>query len=102
MDRKKRKLAHAKMLTCKQVSKSLSEKDYQDLPPLKKFMLKLHVALCIVCGKFNRQVMESQDMCRHYKNRESELESLRPKLDETRKKQLKKLIDQENESLRIR
>ena len=57
-------------------------------------MLKVHVALCIVCGKFNRQVMESQDMCRHYKEKESELESLRPKLDEDKKEQLKKLVNQ--------
>ncbi len=90
------------MFTCKQVSKSLSEQDYQNLPSLKKFMLKLHVALCIVCGKFNRQVMESQDMCRHYKKIELELESSRPKLDERKRKQLKKLIDQESESLRVK
>ena len=84
------------MFTCKQVSKSLSEKDYQDLSPIKKLMLKLHVALCFVCGKFNRQVMDSQDMCRHYRNKESELESLRPKLDEGQKKQFKKLIEHEH------
>lgn len=82
------------MFTCKQVSKSLSEEDYQNLSPVKKFMLKLHVALCFFCGKFNRQVMDSQDMCRHYKKREPELESTRPKLDEDRKKRLKELIVQ--------
>ena len=57
-------------------------------------MLKVHVALCIICGKFNRQVMESQDMCRHYKEKEPKLESFRPKLDEDKKKQLKKLVNQ--------
>ena len=86
------------MFTCKQVSKSLSEKDYQDLPLTKKCMLKLHVALCIVCGKFNRQVMETQDMCRHYKKKEPEMESSRPRLDEYKRKQLKKLLDQESKS----
>ena len=58
-------------------------------------MLKVHVSLCFVCGKFNRQVMDTQDMCRHYKKRDSELESSRPKLNEDRKKQLKELMTEE-------
>ena len=80
------------MFTCKQVSKALAENDYENLSPLKKCLLKVHVALCAVCGKFNRQVMESHDMCRHYKEKESSLECCRPKLDEDRKKQLKILL----------
>ena len=86
------------MFTCKQVSKSLSENDYENLPPMKKLMLKLHVALCFVCGKFNRQVMDSQDMCRHYKQKETELESSRPKMDESKKEQLKALMVQKSSS----
>lgn len=80
------------MFTCKQVSKSLQKRDYNNLPPVKKCMLKLHVALCVVCGKFNRQVMDSHDMCRKYKEHESELESSRDKLDEDKKKELKELL----------
>jgi len=80
------------MFTCKQVSKTLAENDYEKLPPLKKFLLKVHIALCAVCGKFNRQVMESQDMCRHYKEKESSLECCRPTMDEDKKKQLKILL----------
>lgn len=86
------------MFTCKQVSKTLSENDYEQLPLLKKWLLKIHVALCIVCGKFNRQVMDSHDMCRHYKEREQELESSRPKMDDGKKKQLKILLEQESKS----
>ena len=83
------------MFTCKQVSKTLSENDYEKLSPFKKCMLKIHVALCVVCGKYNRQVMDSHDMCRHYKEREKELESSRPTLDGDKKEQLKKLLAQE-------
>ncbi len=60
-------------------------------------MLKFHVAMCFVCGKFNRQVMDSQDMCRHYKAKEELLEPSRPKLAEGQKKQLKKLLSQQNQ-----
>lgn len=80
------------MLTCKQVSNALSKEDYDKLPPLRRFFLKLHVKLCVFCGKFNKQVMESQDMCRCYREHEEELNKERPKLDESRKDELKKLL----------
>jgi len=80
------------MLTCKQVSNALSKEDYEKLPPLRRFFLKLHVKLCVFCGKFNRQVMETQDMCRCYREREEELNEERPKLDEDKKEELRKLL----------
>jgi len=80
------------MLTCKQVSNALSKEDYDKLPRLKRFFLKLHVKLCVFCGKFNRQVMESQDMCRCYKQHEEELVEHRPKLDEHKREALKQLL----------
>jgi hypothetical protein len=58
------------MLTCKQVSHALSEEDYEKLSPWRKRLLKLHVKWCIFCGKFNRQVMDHQDMCRYYREHE--------------------------------
>jgi hypothetical protein len=80
------------MFTCKQVSRALSRKDYEKLPPLQKFFLRLHVRLCFFCGKFNRQVMESQDMCRCYKQHEEEVCKQGPKLEEAKKDQLKALL----------
>ena len=61
------------MLTCKQVSKSLQQKDYKKLPLIKRMFLQLHVKLCVFCGKYNRQVMENQDICRHYREHEEEI-----------------------------
>lgn len=85
------------MLTCKQVSNALSKEDYEKLPPLRRFFLKLHIKLCVFCGKFNKQVMESQDMCRCFKEREEDLNQERPKLDESRKDELKKLLVSQSE-----
>lgn len=63
------------MFTCKQVSKSLAKQDYETLPWHRKLGLKLHVVLCLICGRYNRQVMLMQDTCRHYKaNEEKALE----------------------------
>ncbi|TVP81005.1 MAG: hypothetical protein EA353_02475 [Puniceicoccaceae bacterium] len=80
------------MITCKQVSNALSKEDYEKMSPMRRFFLRLHVKLCIFCGKFNRQVMESQDMCRCYKQNEDALAAHRPKLEATRKDQLKELL----------
>ena len=82
------------MFTCKQVSNALSKEDYENLPPRQRFFLRLHVKLCIFCGKFNRQVMDTQDMCRCYKHKqhEAELVEQRPKLDTAKKDQLKALL----------
>jgi len=80
------------MFTCKQVSKTLSEEDYEKLPFWRKFGLKLHVALCIFCGKYNRQVMVMQDTCRCYKEHEDELEATRPKLDAEHRQRIREAL----------
>jgi hypothetical protein len=80
------------MLTCKQVSNALSREDYQKLPPIRRFFLKLHIKLCIFCGKFNRQVMESQDMCRVFKAHEDILNEHRPKMEQKKKDELRELL----------
>ncbi|ADE54545.1 hypothetical protein [Coraliomargarita akajimensis] len=84
------------MFTCKQVSSALHREDYKDLPPLRRFFLKLHVKLCIFCGKFNRQVMESQDMCRCYKEHEDELIQNSPKMEDSKKAELERLLAEQS------
>lgn len=80
------------MFTCKQVSKALHKEDYDQMSPMRRFLLRLHVRLCVFCGKFNTQVIDSQDMCRCYKEQEAEIEADRPKLDLSQKEALKELL----------
>ena len=84
------------MFTCKQVSNALSKEDYEKLPPMRRFFLRLHVKLCVFCGKYNRQVMDSQDMCRCYKEHEITSEKTfaqyRPQMEPAKKDQLKELL----------
>ena len=80
------------MFTCKQVSKALSHEDYEKLSPMRKFFLKIHVRMCLFCGKFNRQVMDSQDMCRCFKDMEKTEKVTLLKMDETQKEALKSLL----------
>jgi hypothetical protein len=61
------------MLTCKQVSNALAKTDYESMSWLQRASLKFHVAICVVCGKYNRQVMLMQDVARGYRKHEDEL-----------------------------
>jgi F0F1-type ATP synthase alpha subunit len=85
------------MLTCKQVSNSLNKKDYKDLPLVQRVLLKFHVRCCLFCGKYNKQVMETQDMCRHFReNEDSIIESADSEisLNDDKKELLKEKIAQ--------
>ena len=84
------------MFTCKQVSRILHNEDYAKLSPLKRFFLNLHIKLCIVCGKFNKQVIEGQDMCCNYKKHEEAGLSQQTGMDPARKEALKKLLSEQS------
>ena len=80
------------MITCKQVSNALSKEDYKDMPFIRRILLRLHVSLCLFCGKFNKQVIESQNMCSCYKENEHTLATLRPKMNTMKKEELSRLL----------
>ena len=88
------------MFTCKQVSNSLNQKNFQDLPLWKRLLIKLHVKCCIFCGKYNKQVIDTHDMCRQLiKNEEESIESdcCDICLEEENKEALKEKIRQSTE-----
>ncbi len=60
------------MFTCKQVSNALAKKDYAAMTPLERLGLRMHIALCAVCGRYNRQVMIMQDAVRAFRRREND------------------------------
>lgn len=85
------------MLTCKQVSKSLAEQDYETLPWRRKMALKFHVALCFVCGKYNRQLMDLYDGIRGYKAYEEQADGNgRTALNEEQKCRIKQSVGAES------
>lgn len=55
------------MWRCKHVSEALHQQDYKTLPRLKRWGLRLHVMLCFVCRRYQKQVIMMQDTCRHYR-----------------------------------
>ena len=49
------------ILTCRQASAALAAGDYATLGRLRRVTLRLHVGICAICGRFNRQLMDTQD-----------------------------------------
>lgn len=79
------------MMTCKQVSRALNDDDYMTLSPFKRFLLRFHVGMCVVCGKYNRQVMQFQDGVRTFLSREDTSQT--PPLDSETRGRLQRFMD---------
>lgn len=56
------------MLTCKQVSKTLEHNNYEDLSVFRRFLVRFHIAICMICGKYNTQVIEMHKMTRCFRD----------------------------------
>jgi hypothetical protein len=58
------------MLTCKQVHKALAAGDYTELPRMQQWALRMHVSMCFICKRFNRDIMMIQDTARSFREHE--------------------------------
>jgi hypothetical protein len=58
------------MLTCKQIHKALANGDYKDLPRMQQWALRMHVSMCFICRRFNRDIMLFQDTARSFREHE--------------------------------
>ena len=57
---------------CKHVADALAERHVGDLSLGQRIALRLHVALCIVCGRYHRQVMAMQEMADRLRRQEAD------------------------------
>lgn len=60
-------------------------------------MIKLHVKFCAFCGKYNTQVIENHEMCKHFRQNESKVSDTRyahETLNESSKSALKAKIQE--------
>lgn len=81
------------MLRCKDVADALARHHYWELPWAKRIGLKLHVALCIICGRFHRQVMIMQDAARiFHEHEEADDPALRIPMPKETKERLKQKL----------
>lgn len=61
------------MIGCKHVSNALRDNNWEDLSPMKKFAVRMHVMLCAVCGRFNGNIMTMQSGTRRFTEQEEAL-----------------------------
>ncbi len=81
------------MWRCKHVADALAKHHYWELPWARRVGLKLHVALCAVCGRFHRQVMIMQDAAHIYHQREdADDPALRIPMPDESKRRLKEKL----------
>lgn len=60
------------MWRCKHVSDALANHRYWELPWHKRIGLRLHVGLCLFCGRFQRQILVMQDAARLFLKHEEQ------------------------------
>ncbi len=83
------------MLRCKHVADALAKHHYWELPWVKRIGLKLHVYLCVFCGRFHRQAMGMQD-CAHlyHQHEEADDPTLRLPMPPEAKERIKEALKQ--------
>lgn len=85
------------MWRCKHVADALARYHYWDLPWAKRLGLKTHVHLCVVCGRFHRQVMIMQDAARIFRKHEEQ--DPPPPMPPKARERLKKAIQSDTSSV---
>lgn len=60
------------MRTCKEVTALVIAREDQALPLLDKFALRIHMAICAACPKFERQVLTMRNAMQQWRNYQNE------------------------------
>jgi hypothetical protein len=55
------------MLSCKEASRLVSRMQDEDLPPLRRFMLKMHLRACDGCTRFKAQLAFLREAMQRYR-----------------------------------
>jgi len=63
--------------TCKQVASLLIAREDRDLPLADRLALRLHLAACKACPKFERQVLTMRNALRQWRNYEMDEASVK-------------------------
>ena len=84
------------MLFCRHVAKALAENNYWELALYKRVGLRFHITLCLVCGRYNSQILLLLEMTKAFLDREEEImKQGRIELSEESRNRIKELIDKE-------
>ena len=63
----KKALGH--LVSCKEVSHLVSQMNERKLGPVERWTLRLHLAVCVACSRFEQQMRFLHDAMRQYRER---------------------------------
>jgi hypothetical protein len=67
------------MRTCKEVTALVIAREDQTLPLLEQLALRLHMAICATCPRFERQVLTMRNAMQQWRNYQNEDRASDPK-----------------------
>ena len=84
------------MIRCKKVSELLALKNFYDFNLLERIGVWIHMVLCPICGKFNRDIVIMQKMAREYANLDKiSTAKLSPKTKDRITRKIKESLEQD-------
>lgn len=83
------------ILTCKETSRIISEGLDRFLPPHKRVLIRLHLAVCVTCGYYQKQIKALSALLGRCA--ETEHLSYGPDLPESARQRIKSLLRTQNQ-----
>ena len=86
------------MLRCKQVSDALAKKNFRDFSWGQRIGAMIHMILCPLCGKFNKDIITMQETTREFSEKDQVSEAeLEPEAKERINKKIRESLNNSSE-----
>ena len=85
------------MLTCKDVSKLVSESLEHELPFRQRLGMRIHLMMCSLCRKYNRQALLLRELFRRMARFEEDQPDSRQHLPEATRERIKQILRTDRE-----
>lgn len=80
------------MLTCREVSRLVSESMESSLPWRQRFGLRLHFMICVSCARYHHQTLLIRELIRNYLSEEESEADAGDRLSTESKERMKKAL----------
>ncbi len=80
------------MLTCREVTRLVSESMDSSLPWRKRIGIRLHFMMCISCTRYHRQLLLIRELIRNYLSEEESATDVRDKLSPESRQRMKQAL----------
>ena len=88
------------MLTCKQVSRLISESLDRDLPLRQRMSMRMHLFMCKLCSRYSRQSLSLREAIRLQSEREEEIDVYPASLSSEARERIKESLSRKSDELK--